>query len=83
MYKNISHQGGKIMKEQAQQLKPENITSDIFIIAPTQIDYIARVFAKNFANSMNMRTFIERIYAVANESLRAALKSAGKMGETK
>jgi len=69
------------MKEQIQQLKSENITSDVFIIAPTQIDYIARVFAKNFADSMNMRTFAERIYNVAHESLRTALKSARKMGE--
>jgi len=68
------------MKDQIRQLKPENITSDVFIVAPTQIDYIARVFAKNFAESMNMRTFIERIYNVANESLRNALKSARKMG---
>lgn len=71
------------MKEQIQQLKSENITSDVFIIAPTQIDYIARVFAKNFADSMNMRTFAERIYNVANESLRTALKSARKMGTVK
>ncbi len=71
------------MKETVQQLKPENITSDIFVIAPTQIDYIARVFAKNFADSMNMRTFAERIYSIANESLRMALKSARKMGEAK
>ena len=68
------------MKEQVQQLKPESITSEIFIIAPTQIEYIARTFAKNFAESMNMRTFSERIYNVANESLRVALKSARKMG---
>lgn len=71
------------MKEQVQQLKPETITSDVFIIAPTQIDYIARIFAKNFAESMNMRTFAERIYSVATDSLHHALKSARKMGEKK
>jgi hypothetical protein len=71
------------MKEQIHELKPENITSDVFIIAPTQIDYIARIFAKNFADTMNMRTFAERIYCVARESLHGALKSAHKMGETK
>ena len=69
------------MKDQIQVLKPENITSDVFIIAPTQIDFISRVFAKNFADAMNMRTFAERIRCVARESLVHALKSARKMGE--
>ena len=33
------------MAEQTiQQLKPESITSDVYIIAPTQIEYIAHIF---------------------------------------
>ena len=70
------------MKEPIKQLKPETITSDIFVIAPTQLEYIADIFSKNFADSMNMRTFAGRIHDIAVESLRNALRSAKKMGET-
>ena len=33
------------MKEPVQRLNTANITSDIFVVAPTQIEYIARLFA--------------------------------------
>ena len=69
------------MKERVKQLQPINITSDVFIISPAQLEYIAGVFSKNFADSMNMRTFSGRICEIARESLRAALKEAKKMGE--
>lgn len=70
------------MKEQIKQLKQTEISSDVFIIAPTQMEYIADVFSKNFADAMNMRTFAGRIHDVALESLRTALRAAKKMGET-
>ncbi len=69
------------MKESIRQLQNTNITSDVFVISPAQMEYIAGVFSKNFADSMNMRTFSGRIYEIALESLRTALKSAKKMGE--
>lgn len=69
------------MKEQVKQLQTNNITSEIFVISPAQLDYIAGVFGKNFANTMNMRTFSDRIEEVARESLRTALRAAKKMGE--
>ena len=69
------------MKEQIKQLEKNNITSEVFVISPAQLEYIAGVFSKNFADAMNMRTFSGRIYDIANESLRAALHAAKKMGE--
>ena len=30
------------MQEPVQKLSPQSITSDVYIIAPTQIEYIAR-----------------------------------------
>ena len=68
------------MKTQVKQLDSADITSDIFIISPAQIEYIANVFTKNFADTMNMRTFSGRINEIARESLRAALRSARTMG---
>ena len=69
------------MKEQVKQLQTNNITSEIFVISPDQLDYIAGIFSKNFADTMNMRTFSDRIAEVARESLRTALRAAKKMGE--
>lgn len=75
------NRGESIMKESIKQLQTANITSDVFIISPAQLEYIASVFSKNFADSMNMRTFSGRICEIARESLRTALKEAKKMGE--
>lgn len=69
------------MKEPIKQLDINNITSETFIISPAQIEYIANVFAKNFADTMNMRTFSQKICEIAETSLRTALKAAKKMGE--
>ncbi|MBO4700834.1 MAG: hypothetical protein J5620_03760 [Alphaproteobacteria bacterium] len=69
------------MKESIKQLQPTSITSEVFVISPAQLEYLADVFSKNFADTMNMRTFSSRIYEVALASLRNALKSTKKMGE--
>ena len=69
------------MKNSVKQLDSRDITSDIFMISPAQIEYIAQIFTKNFADSMNMRTFSGRINEIARESLRTALKSARTMGD--
>ncbi|MBR5625681.1 MAG: hypothetical protein IKW67_02790 [Alphaproteobacteria bacterium] len=69
------------MREPVQKLNPENITSDVFIIAPTQIEYIARIFGNTVADTMNMRTFAPKIRQIAEQSLRHALGMARKAGE--
>ena len=40
------------MKNSVKQLDSRDITSDIFIISPAQVEYIAQIFTKNFADSM-------------------------------
>ena len=69
------------MREQVQQLKTSNITSDIYVIAPTQIEYIARLFGNTVADTMNMRTFAPKIRQIAEQALRHALGAAKHMGE--
>ena len=72
------------MAEQTiQQLKPESITSDVYLIAPTQIEYIAHIFGNTVADTMNMRTFAPKIRQIAEHALRHALQSAKHMGEQK
>ena len=69
------------MREPVQKLNPESITSDVFIVAPTQIEYISRLFGNTVADTMNMRTFAPKIRQIAEQALRHALTNARKMGE--
>ena len=71
------------MRENIQQLKPESITSDVYLVAPTQIEHIARIFGDTVADTMNMRTFAPKIRQIAEQALRHALQSARHMGEKK
>jgi hypothetical protein len=68
------------MKEQARQLNPSDISSEVFIISPTQIEYIAATFGDAVADAMNMRAFSHKIRQIAEHSLRAALGAAKKQG---
>ncbi len=69
------------MRESIHNLKTSDITSDVYVIAPTQIDHIAQLFADRVADAMNMRTFAAKIRQIATQSLHGALGAARKMGE--
>ncbi len=69
------------MREPVQNLNTSNITSEVFVIAPTQIEYIAQIFADSVADAMNMRTFAPKIRQIASQSLRTALSAARHSGE--
>jgi hypothetical protein len=69
------------MRENIHNLDTKNIISDTYTIAPTQIEYIARIFGNTVADTMNMRTFAPKIRQIAEHALRHALKSARTQGE--
>ncbi len=69
------------MRTPVQQLNPSDITSDVYTISPTQLDYIARMFGDGVADAMNMRAFAGRFREIATQSLNNALRSARHMGE--
>lgn len=69
------------MRENVYRLSPSNITSDVFVIAPTQIEYIAQIFGDSVADAMNMRTFAQKLRQIAEQSLRSALIAAKHQGE--
>ena len=71
------------MQQPIKKLNPSDITSDVCIIAPTQIEYISRLFGNTVADTMNMRTFAPKIRQIAEQALRHALNSAKTMGESK
>lgn len=69
------------MKENVYRLSPSDITSDVFVIAPTQIEYIAQIFGDSVADAMNMRTFAQKLRQIAEQSLKTALIAAKRQGE--
>ncbi|MBO8425337.1 MAG: hypothetical protein IAC69_02545 [Proteobacteria bacterium] len=71
------------MREPVYKLNPSNITSDVFVIAPTQIEYISQIFADSVADAMNMRTFAQKLRQIAEQSLRTALSAARHQGENR
>lgn len=69
------------MRTNVTELKTSDITSTVYTISPTQIDFIARIFADSVANAMNMRAFAGRFREIATQSLHNALDRAKHMGE--
>jgi len=73
---------GKInMRTPITELKTSDITSTVYTISPTQIEYIARIFGDSVANAMNMRAFAGKFREIATQSLKTALDHARHMGE--
>ena len=69
------------MRTPVTELKTSDITSTVYTISPTQIEFIARIFADSVADSMNMRAFAGKFREIANQSLKNALERAKHMGE--
>ena len=68
------------MKNNIQDLNPKDISSEVFIIAPTQINTIAKKFGDAVAESMNMRPLATKIEKIAAEILIQTLQDAKTMG---
>ena len=68
-------------EQMTHDLKTTEITSEVYTIAPTQMEYIAALIGNTVADSMNMRAFAPKIRAIAMRALTSALKSARHMGE--
>ena len=69
------------MQQPVRKLNPSDITSDVYIVSPAQIEYISRLFGNTVADRMNLRTFAPRIRQIAEQAIRHALDSARTMGE--
>ena len=69
------------MKDNIKTLNVTDISSDDFVIAPTQIDTIAKNFGNAVAEAMNVRPLAGKIRQIASEVLIKTLHDAKKMGE--
>ena len=68
------------MKTNVQNLKTNEISSDVFVIAPSQIDIISKNFGDAVAKAMNVRPLAEKIRKIAAETLIQTLREAKNMG---
>ena len=71
------------MKPNIRQLKTSEISSDVFVIAPNQIDLIAKLFGDAVAEEMNVRSLSQKIQKIATETLIKVLNSAKTLVESK
>ena len=69
------------MKNTVQDLSPKDITSEVFIIAPSQIDAISKKFGNAVAESMNMRPLAQKIEKLAKDILTQTLYETKNMGQ--
>ena len=69
------------MKSEVQMLKRNEISSDVFISAPSQIDIISQHFGDAVAEAMNIRPLAQKIRDIAAETLTKILQDAKNMGE--
>ena len=71
----------RTMKNNIQTLKTADISSDVFVIAPNQVDLISQRFGDAVAEAMNVRPLAGKIRQIAAEVLIKTLHEAKKMGE--
>ncbi|MBR3148209.1 MAG: hypothetical protein IKF41_02595 [Alphaproteobacteria bacterium] len=69
------------MKQNVQMLKHSEISSDVFIIAPSQIDMISKRFGDAVAEAMNIRPLSHKIREIAADILIQTLQDSKTMGE--
>ncbi len=68
------------MKDDFQTLKTSEISSDIFVIAPSQIDAISKQFGDAVAEAMNVKPLSQKIRQIAADILVKTLTDAKNMG---
>ena len=68
------------MKSNIQILKHNEISSDVFIVAPSQIDIISQKFGDAVAEAMNIRPLSQKIRQIAADILIKTLTDAKNSG---
>ncbi len=69
------------MKDDVRMLKTSEISSDVFVITPAQIDIISQQFGDALAEAMNIRPLAQKIRIIASDILVKTLQGAKTMGE--
>ncbi len=62
------------------RLSPQNITSEIYIIAPSQIKLLSAALSKTLAGSLNLRALTPKIQQVLDTALIDTMKSMKRTG---
>ena len=69
------------MHNDVRELKKSEICSDVFIVAPSQIEFISKTFGNAVAEAMNVRPLSGKISQIAHETLIKTLQQAKHFGE--
>ena len=69
------------MKPNVTELKRSAISSEVFVISPSQIDFISAHFGDSMAEALNLKSLAYKFRKIAAESLIKALNSAKTMGQ--
>lgn len=73
-------EGRTLMKSNITELKPADITSEVFLISKSQIDFISANFGDAMAEALNLKSLSFKFRKIAADSLVKALNSASTMG---
>ena len=73
-------EGRYFMKSNITELKPSDITSEVFLISKTQIDFISANFGDAMAEALNLKSLSYKFRKIAADTLVKALNSASTMG---
>ena len=68
------------MKSNITELKQSDITSEVFLISRTQIDFISANFGDAMAEALNLKSLYYKFRKIAADTLVKALNSASTMG---
>ena len=68
------------MKSNITELKQSDITSEVFLISRTQIDFISANFGDAMAEALNLKSLSYKFRKIAADTLVKALNSASTMG---
>ena len=71
------------MKDNIQLLNQHDISSDVFIIAPSQIETISKKIGDEMALAMNVRPLAHKIQQLASDILIQTFREAKTIGEQK
>ena len=69
------------MKTPVQELKTSEITSDVYVISPSLLDYISSNFGDAVAQEMNIKPMAAKIREIAAKTLKNVLQKTKTIGE--
>ncbi|MDR0319825.1 MAG: hypothetical protein LBH81_03775 [Rickettsiales bacterium] len=65
---------------QIQDLKLDQIVSDVFVVSPAQLELIIEYTAKSLAIGLNVKTMYPKILRLTDKALKEAMNKSKRLG---